>query len=171
MIRRLALRNLLASKLRVVLTSLAIVLGVGFVVGSFVLGDTINATFDGIVSTANEGVAVQVRGVKTVSEADRQPVPASVLRRIEAIDGVRGVQGEVFGSAQIIGADGKPAGVSGPPTLGFGWSDDADLNPLRIVSGAPPRAPGDAVIDRTTADGEHFAIGDRIRIITAAGSG
>lgn len=170
MIRRLALRNLLASKLRVFLTSLAIVLGVGFVVGSFVLGDTINATFDGIVSTANEGVAVQVRGVKTVSEADRQPVPASVLPRIEAIDGVKGVQGDVFGSAQIIGADGKPAGVSGPPTLGFGWSDDADLNPLRIVSGRPPRAPGDAVIDRTTADGEHFAIGDRIRIITAAGS-
>ena len=76
MIVKQAYRNLLASKLRLFLTSLAVVLGVGFVVGAFVLGDTINKAFDGVFETANEGVAVQVRGVKTVSDADRQPVPA-----------------------------------------------------------------------------------------------
>ncbi len=39
-------------------------------------GDTINSAFDGVFETATKGVAVQVRGVKTVSDADRQPVPA-----------------------------------------------------------------------------------------------
>ena len=170
MILRLAVRNLLASKLRLFLTSLAVVLGVGFVVGAFVLGDTVNKAFDGVFETANAGTAVQVRGVKTVSEADRQPVPATLLPTILAVDGVRTVSGEASGTAQIIGSDGKPAGVSGPPALGFGWSDDAALNPLRISSGTAPRAAADVVIDKTTADSEHFSIGDRVRIITASGS-
>ena len=135
MILRQAVRNLLASKLRLFLTSLAVVLGVGFVVGAFVLGDTINKAFDGVFETANAGTAVQVRGVKTVSEADRQPVPESLLPTIRAVDGVRTAEGSVFGTAQIIGKDDKPAGVNGPPALGFNWSDDTDLNPLRIIAG------------------------------------
>ena len=170
MIARQAVRNLLASKLRLILTSLSVVLGVGFVVGSFVLGDTINRAFDDVFDTANEGVAVQVRGVETVSEADRQPVPAALLPRIRAVDGVRTAEGSVFGTAQIIGREGEPAGADGPPTLGFSWTDDAALNPLDIIAGAPPRAPDEVVIDKTTADDEGFAPGDRVRIITASGS-
>jgi putative ABC transport system permease protein len=169
-ILRHATRNLLSNKLRLVLTSLTVVLGVSFVVGAFVLGDTVNRAFDNVFATANEGVAVQVRGVAAVSEADRQPVPAELVPRIEEVDGVATAVGEVFGIAQIIGADGEPAGLSGPPALGFGWTDDQQLNPLRVVSGTAPRAPADVVIDSTTADAEDFAIGDRVRIITAAGS-
>jgi putative ABC transport system permease protein len=169
-IARQAVRNLLASKLRLILTSLSVVLGVGFVVGSFVLGDTINRAFDDVFDTANEGVAVQVRGVETVSEADRQPVPAALLPRLRAVDGVRTAEGSVFGTAQIIGRDGEPAGADGPPTLGFSWTDDPVLNPLEIIAGAPPRGPDEVVIDKTTADDEGFAPGDRVRIITASGS-
>ncbi len=170
MIARLAMRNLRASKLRLFLTSLAVVLGVGFVVGSFVLGDTINKAFDGVFATATAGVAVQIQGEKTVSEADRQPVAASLLPKIRAVEGVRTAEGSVAGIAQIIGTDGEPAGVQGPPALGFSWSDDPDLNPLRITSGMPPRAPKDVVIDKTTANTEKFALGDQVRIITASGS-
>ena len=170
MIFKQAYRNLLASKLRLFLTSLAVVLGVGFVVGAFVLGDTINKAFDGVFETANEGVAVQVRGVKTVSDADRQPVPADLLPVIRRVDGVAQAEGTIYGTAQIIGKDGKAAGIAGPPALGFSWSDDAELNPLRITAGTPPRGPDDVVIDKTTADDEDFAIGDRVRIITASGS-
>jgi putative ABC transport system permease protein len=169
-ILRSAIRNLSASKLRLFLTSLAVVLGVGFVVGSFVLGDTINAAFDDVFETASAGTAVQVRGVETVSEADRQPVPSSLVPAIRAVDGVRTAEGSVFGTAQIIGSDGKPAGISGPPALGFGWSDDEDLNPVRVTSGTAPRAPRDLVIDATTAADEDFSLGDRVRVITASGS-
>ena len=151
MILRHATRNLLSNKLRLVLTSLTVVLGVSFVVGAFVLGDTVNRAFDNVFATANEGVAVQVQGVATVSEADRQPVPAELVPRIEEVEGVATAVGQVFGIAQIIGSDGEPAGLSGPPALGFGWTDDQQLNPLRIVSGTAPREPADVVIDSTTA--------------------
>lgn len=165
-----AFRNLLSSKLRFFLTSLSVVLGVTFVVGSFVLGDTVNAAFDEVFETAGADVAVSVRGVDTVSDLDRQPVPASLVPRIRAVEGVRSAEGTVFGTAQIIGSDGEPAGIVGPPALGFGWSDDTSISPLRITAGRPPRAGGEVVIDRTTADDEDFAVGDRVRIITASGS-
>ena len=170
MIVRQAVRHLLASKLRLLLTSLAVVLGVGFVVGAVVLGDTLNKAFDGVFQTANEGVAVEVRGVKTVSESDRPRVPASLLTTIRGVEGVRTAAGSISGSAQIIGKDGKPAGVQGPPALGFGWSDDPDLNPLRVIAGSAPRAAGEVVIDSTTASSEKLALGDDVRIITRSGS-
>ena len=139
MIVRQAFRNLLASKLRLFLTSLAVVLGVGFVVGAFVLGDTINRAFDGVFETANEGTAVQIQGVKTVSETDRQPLPESLLPEIRKVEGVRSAEGAVASiSAQIIGRDGEPAGIPGPPALGFNWSDDPELNP----TSPPDRPPG-----------------------------
>lgn len=170
MVLRQAWRNLLASKLRLFLTSLAVVLGVGFVVGSFVLGDTINRAFDDVFTAANKNVAVQVRGKATVSEQDRKSVPAGLLPRIRAVDGVKSAEGAYFGTAEIIGKDGKSAGLSGPPALGFSWTDNPDLNPLTIVQGAPPRAADEVVIDEVTVKRAGFAIGDRVRIITASGS-
>lgn len=167
---RLAIRNLTGSKLRVALTSIAIFLGVTFVVSSFVLGDTINRSFDDVFATANQGVSVQVRGEKTVSEQDRQPVPASLLPAIRAVDGVASAEGTTAGLAQIIGKDGEPAGLSGPPALGFGWTDNAELNPLKVLEGRAPSGPEDVVIDKNTFDGEDFVLGDRIRIITDSGS-
>jgi putative ABC transport system permease protein len=119
MIWRLATRNLRASPLRLILISLAVVLGVGFVAGAFVLGDTITRSFDTLFAQVNQGVAVRVQGVASVSSQDRQPVPEALLSKIEAVDGVATAAGSVGGSATIVGANGKAAGLSGPPTLGF----------------------------------------------------
>ena len=60
--RRVSLRGLAARKLRLALTALAIVLGVTFVTGTLVLGDTLNRTFDNLVGTAYQHVSFQVRG-------------------------------------------------------------------------------------------------------------
>jgi putative ABC transport system permease protein len=50
--RRITFRGLMARKLRLALTGLAIVLGVTFVTGTLVLGDTLNRTFDNVAGTA-----------------------------------------------------------------------------------------------------------------------
>ncbi|HEX2503317.1 MAG TPA: hypothetical protein VHK00_05200, partial [Miltoncostaeaceae bacterium] len=57
---RLVLRGLLARKLRTVLTSIAIVLGVAMVAGTFILTDQINAAFDDIFETGNSKIDVVV---------------------------------------------------------------------------------------------------------------
>ena len=57
-----SLRSLLTHKVRLALTTIAVILGVSFVAGTFILTDTINATFTSIFATANAGVAVTVHG-------------------------------------------------------------------------------------------------------------
>ena len=46
--RRVMIKGLLAHKLRLALTALSVVLGVGFVAGTFVLTDTLSSTFDNL---------------------------------------------------------------------------------------------------------------------------
>jgi len=171
MIWRLAIRNLRASPLRLVLISLAIVLGVGFVGGAFVLADTINKAFDDLFATVDAGVAVQVQGVASVSSADRQPVPESLLAKIAAVDGVASAAGSAGGTATVIGNNGKAVGRTGPPTLGFGWSDNPKLNTLTLVAGRAPTAPDDVVIDTHTVELAKFTLGQKVRIITTSGAG
>src|SRR6266568_1216241 len=97
---RATLKGLAAHKLRMSLTALAIVLGVGFVAGTFVLTDTINKTFN-------------AQGGQT-----RAPMPASVLDQVKGVDGVAAAEGSVNGYAQFIGKNGKPVTTGGAPTLG-----------------------------------------------------
>ena len=51
-IRKVALRNLAAHKVRLALTVLSVVLGTAFITGSFVFTDTLQRTFDGIFGDA-----------------------------------------------------------------------------------------------------------------------
>ena len=59
---RATFRSLLARKLRLLLSSLSVVLGVSFVAGAFVLTDSLNSTFDNLFATAYSGTDVGVRG-------------------------------------------------------------------------------------------------------------
>jgi putative ABC transport system permease protein len=174
MIWRLATRNLRSSPLRLVLISLAIILGVGFVSGAFVLGDTISKAFDDLFAKVNQNVAVQVQGVASVSSADRQPVPASVLPKVLAVDGVASADGTAGGTATIVGSNGKTIGQNGPPTLGFGWvtgNGRTTSSTLTLVSGSAPLGPDDVVIDTHSAQTGKFHLGQKVRVITSAGIG
>jgi putative ABC transport system permease protein len=174
MIWRLATRNLRSSPLRLALISLAIILGVGFVSGAFVLGDTISKAFDDLFAKVNQNVAVQVQGVASVSSEDRQPVPASVLPKVLAVDGVAGAEGTAAGTATIIGNNGKTIGQSGPPTLGFGWvtgSARTTTSTLTLVSGTAPVGPDQVVIDTHSATIAKFHLGQKVRVITSGGIG
>src|SRR5580658_1003770 len=93
---RLTLRGLLARKLRLALTALAIVLGVTFVTGTLVLTDTLNRTFDTLVGTAYQHISFQVRGTAAFSNdtaaaangTDRKPIPASIAAAVRRVPGV-----------------------------------------------------------------------------------
>ena len=88
---KIGLRSLLSHKLRLALTTVAVILGVSFVAGTFILTDTINATFTGVFNAANAGVAVTVHGhqlagqEQSVGGARNRPVsdlkPSSMASR------------------------------------------------------------------------------------------
>ena len=173
--RRITLRGLMARKLRLALTALAIVLGVTFVTGTLVLGDTLNRTFDNLVGTAYQHVSFQVRGKAAFnndtsaaaavdSTADRKPVPESVLTAVRRVPGVSFAFGSVGGYAQFLTRDDNAIGGGGGSTLGFAFDPNAQLSPYRLVAGRGPTSPDDVVMDKATATKHGFAIGDRVLI-------
>ena len=168
----ITLKGVVAHRLRYALTALAVLLGVAFIAGTFVLTDTMNSTFNGLYEQIDSGTAAVVRATQPFDPglswtAERQRIDASLAGTVAAVPGVRAVAPDITGYAQLVGKNGKPIGMAsnGPPTLGTAWTDVADLNPLRLLPGGqPPRAPGQVVIDKHSADVGHFKVGDTVRI-------
>src|ERR1700733_12230936 len=133
--RKVTVSGLLARKLRLALTALAIVLGVTFVTGTLILGDTLNSTFNTLVGTAYQHVSFEIRGKAVLngtattvdSTANRKPVPQSIAAEVSRIPGVAYVSGSVGGYAQFVARDGNAIGSGGGSALGFSFDPDPQL--------------------------------------------
>jgi putative ABC transport system permease protein len=167
--RKVTLKGLAAHKLRLVLTALAIVLGVTFVSGTFVLTDTLQNTFSTLFSSVYQKIDFQVRGTPQFgsdsANAVRNPISQSLLTTIRAVPGVQAAQGEVEGYAQFVARDGKPIQSGGAGTLGLEFDPDPQISNLHVISGRAPSSASDVVMDAGTAQKYHFAVGQPVRIL------
>ncbi len=167
---KVTIKGLLAHKLRLALTALAIVLGVTFIAGTFVLTDTLHNTFDTLFGNIYQNIDFQVRGVAQLGSggnATRNPIPESLLAKVEAVPGVEAAAGSVQGLAQYIGHDGKAISSGGAPTIGLSFDPNPSISVLRLVQGRPPTTSHDVVMDYGTAQKYGFAVGDPVRILLA----
>jgi putative ABC transport system permease protein len=165
---RVTIKGLLAHKLRLALTALAIVLGVTFIAGTFVLTDTLHSTFDTLFSNIYQHVDFEVRGVAQLGSgggATRNPISESLLAPVRAVPGVEVAEGTVGGSAQFISHSGTAISNGGAPALGVAWDPSQQLSPLRLVAGRPPTTPHDVVMDLGTAQKYDFKVGQQVRIL------
>ena len=177
---RITLKGVVANRLRYALTALAVLLGVAFIAGTFVLTDTMNSAFNGLYTQIYQGTAAVVRATQPFSPRHELQQPAPADRRQPREHGSQGA-GRASGGARhrglrrsSSGKNGKPIGMAsnGPPTLGVAWTDVTALNPLRLLPGGqPPRGPGQVVIDKHSADVGGFTVGDKVRVLTKQGSG
>jgi len=162
----------MARKLRLALTALAIVLGVTFVTGTLVLGDTLNRTFDNLVGTAYQHVSFQIRGKDAFNNnpgtvngtADRKPVTQSLVASVSRVPGVSDAFGSVSGYAQFMTRNASAIGKGGGSTLGFAFDPNPQLSPYRLVAGHAPTTADDVVMDKATATKYHFALGGRVLV-------
>jgi putative ABC transport system permease protein len=165
--RKVTLRGLLAHKMRLALTALAIVLGVTFISGTFVLTDTLNSTFSSLFTSVYSKIDFQVRGVAQFgsgASATRNSLPDSLLARVRGVPGVAGAYGNVEGYAQFIAPDGKPISSS-VGTVGVGWDTDKQISNLHLIAGNPPTTSDDVVMDAATAQTHGFKIGQQVQIL------
>ena len=165
---RVTIKGLLAHKLRLALTALAIVLGVTFIAGTFVLTDTLHSTFNTLFSNIYQNIDFQVRGVAQFGSggtATRNPVPESLLSTVQRVPGVEAANGSVTGFAQYIGPDGKAITTGGAPTLGFAFDPNQQLSALHLGRRGPPTTSHDVVMDLGTAEKYHFRVGEHVRIL------
>ena len=94
---KVTLKGLLAHKLRLALTALAIVLGVTFISGTFVLTDTLHNTFSSLFGNIYAKVDFQVRGVAQLGSggnAVRNQLSQSLLPTVRSVPGVATAKGE-----------------------------------------------------------------------------
>ncbi|QGG94390.1 ABC transporter permease [Actinomarinicola tropica] len=170
----LTLKGLWAHKVRYLLTGLAVVLGVAFMAGTMVLTDTMEATFDEVIASANEGTDVIVRSDSVVEGAfasARGRLDAAVVDDVAAVDGVAVARGSIQGTAQLVHADGEAAAADDGlnVTIGANWIDDERLNPFSLSDGRAPESADEAVVDQRTADAEGWTVGDEIQVLTKEG--
>jgi putative ABC transport system permease protein len=167
--RNVTLKGLLAHKLRLLLTALAIILGVTFISGTFILTDTLHNTFTSLFSNVYAKIDFQVRGVgqfgNNTSNAIRDPFPESLLAKVRSVPGVEGAAGSVQGYAQLIAPDGKAIANGSSPTLGMNYDPDPRDPVLNIVQGGRPVTASDVVVDAATAQKYGFRVGQRVRIL------
>ncbi|MFM7526334.1 MAG: ABC transporter permease, partial [Actinomycetota bacterium] len=172
---RLAVKMTIARTGRLVLTSLAVILGTAFLSGTFVFRDTINQTFDRLFSDVFRDVNAYVRST-TFLELDfggeqRAATPISVIDAVREVDGVTSVTGDIQAFARVIGKDGEPLGSegSGPPTFGsIASAESAGL--WSVVAGRLPVGAKEVMLDKATADNGGFVVGDVVRVVAVRGA-
>ncbi|MEU4443417.1 ABC transporter permease [Actinosynnema sp. NPDC050801] len=162
------LKSVLARKLRLVLSGLAVVLGVMFVSGSFVLTDTLDRSFKDLFASVYSEVDVQVAVRPKVDEDDPEAALAGTLtaddvKTVASVDGVRSAVGDVAGSARPIGENGKVLTTSGAPRVGIAWRDDGQEE---LREGTPPRRDDEVAISAYLAETGGFQVGEQMSVLT-----
>lgn len=170
---RATLKSLLARKLRLLLSGLAVVLGVMFVSGAFVLTDTLGRSFDAVFADATSDLDVNVAAKPKVALSETEgeqvaaPVPASVLERVRTVPGVAEAKGVVNADgARLIGSNGKVVTSFGPPQLGENWLGESNL--LKLREGRGPQADDEIVVNAALAEAAKVEVGDRVGVLTLA---
>ncbi len=170
---RLSLKMTLARKGRLLLTSLAIILGTSFLSGTTIFSDTINSTFDRLFTDVFRDVDAYVRSTDSVDTGfgeQRAPSAVSALETILKVKGVSAAVGDMQSYARVIDKDGKPIGQDqGPPTFG-GIASESMAGLWSVEDGRLAVGPKEMMLDRETAEKGKFEIGDTVRVNALSGT-
>src|ERR687895_1584048 len=167
---KVALRGLAQRKLRAFVTMLAVLLGVAFIAGSYVLTDTINRSFDDIFTEAYAGTDVAISPSTTGGgeEIDLPPFSAQLLGQVREVDGVEKAAGGIFSTIRFVDEEGEQLSSAFAPEFVSSVAPEP-FETLTYTDGRPPETADEASIDESTADRENFEIGDTLRIAGPAG--
>jgi len=162
----LGLKSLWARKVRALLTTFAVFLGVAFVAGSYVLTDTIFAAFDEIFSESLKGTSVVITAENPVEQENGEipTVSASLLPTVKKTPGVRLAAGAIFTPGAFFDAENEKIGNKFAPKF-ISSTLPGSLESLNYVEGHRPRGPTEASIDQAAAEASDLELGEKIKLI------
>ncbi|MFF3783447.1 ABC transporter permease [Streptomyces sp. NPDC001933] len=164
---RTALRNVLAHKARLLMTVLAVMLGVAFVSGTLVFTDTLGNALRNQSAKSYDDVAVAVTTYADQRDEKTTGITAATLKKIQGLDGVSTATGRVSGFAGVADPDGR--------LIGNGWSNtggnyfpgkNGKDSAYTFVDGTGPVAADRIALDKETAKKGEYKVGDRVRVAT-----
>ena len=172
---KVSLRNVLANKLRLLLTVAAVTVGVAFVSGTFVLSDTMTRAFDELYSGLTAGTDVVVRGqsaytTDVTTQEQPPPLDESLVAEVSRVPGVAAAEGGVTGFALILDKSGEPLQPGGAPTLGASVGGDEQLaGGFSFRQGRAPTGPDEVALDARSAAEAGYQVGDTVDIVLQDG--
>lgn len=161
--RRVSVRNVLAHKLRLGLTILAVVLGTAFIAGSFMFTNSLKATFDSAVDN-------QFRGVDAVvSENDDsdQKLDEGLRKQLLDDDDVKNIN--VADSQTVVVADENSEAFqtqSGTASLVPYYSADKTVGGAsELTEGDEPKAKDEVTINSSAAEKYDISVGQKLLVV------
>ncbi|MDX6731130.1 MAG: putative transport system permease protein [Baekduia sp.] len=167
--RKIAIRGLLARKVRLALTALAVALGVTLIAGTYIFTDTINKSFENIFVQSNKGTDVALSPNNDLSgDEDPPPIPGSVLQKVQQVPGVAQAEGSVFSQGgSFRKADGSKLKGQGFNAIA-GTHDVQRFESFAPTQGHLPRTADEIAIPKGTAKSNGFKLGDKIQVADEA---
>ncbi|MFE4491873.1 ABC transporter permease [Streptomyces niveus] len=170
---RTALRNVLAHRGRLLMTTLAVLLGTGFMTGTMIFSDSIHQAANNSRSKDFTGISVQVAddtagrpsSARQNSTKSHARLTEATVRRIAALPGVAGTRAVVSGTAAIADKNGSMIGDIMRST-GANFVPDAAGNDARypMLQGRGPHTATEVALDRGTVEKAGYRLGDTVRI-------
>lgn len=161
--RRVSVRNIVAHKLRLVLTILAVVLGTAFIAGSSMFTNSLKATFDSVVDN-------QFRGVDAVvSENDdgNQKLDEGLRQQLLNDPEVKNIN--VADSQTVVVADENSEAFqtrSGAARLASYYSTDNTVGGVsELIEGEEPNATGEVTINSSAAEKYDISVGQTLLVV------
>jgi putative ABC transport system permease protein len=158
------------------LTTLAVVVSVGFTVGVLVTTSGLRSTFDNLSADIFQGVDLSVRPELAFGDRGESGtlVRPELLDDVQSVPGVAAAVGTVVEFNVVpITADGEALELFGPPQIGIGWPSDDSLGALEVWPDGVsriPAGPDEFAMDADTANDNGFVIGERYQVSTPAGT-
>ena len=156
-------------KLRSALTTIAVVLGVAMVAGTYVQTDRIRNAFEDIEQTARSGtdVVISPKTTFTSNFAPTHAIDERVLEQVRAVPGVARAQGQITDTGSLV-VGGKTTGSGFAPSIVLSTAGEP-FTPLKYVDGRPPGRSGEVAVNAKLADDEDLEIGRRVGLTTRTG--
>jgi putative ABC transport system permease protein len=162
---RLAVKSLWARKVRALTTTLAVVIGVAFVAGTYILTDTTFAAFDEIFSDSLAKTSVVVTSKEEVrQESGETPsFGAALLPKVKRVQGVRTAAGQIFTVGALFDRENEQIGSGFAPRF-IASVLPPSLETQAYVEGRPPRDSREATLDEPAAEEAGLGIGDTLKV-------
>jgi putative ABC transport system permease protein len=163
-------RGMRQRKLRVLLTAIAIALGVALMAGTYILTDTINQSFAAIFKTANAGHDVVVTPTQSLGRKVRSqvsPITEGTLARVRRVAGVAEAAGGIFNLGTFLDVHGKRLTTGGAPAF-VASEGPKRFESFEPIAGRFPVNADELAIDQATANRSNLKLGGEMQVAGSA---
>ncbi|QFQ01836.1 ABC transporter permease YtrF precursor [Corynebacterium urogenitale] len=165
--RKVSIRNLLAHKIRFILTVLSIVLGTAFIAGSFMFTNSMSKTFDTIAESSYADVDAVVNPERQGGSALDQEFREKLAKDPE----VAQVNVSQQKSVIIAKQDHELLNSGGAPSVVMPYYPEAQsvTEPMVLVDGRAPRGAEEIILNQSAAERNNVSVGDELTLVDPNG--